>query len=631
MRFSEDFIQKVMEANNIVDIISQYTQLKPSGGGLMGRCPFPDHQEKSPSFSVSETKQVYHCFGCHKSGNIFTFMRDYYGYAFPEAVEFLANRANIPLPKTEQARPEEDRQALRRKEIYRANEITMKFFVEELKRARADSPVKAYVAKRGLTQDTIDAFNIGFAPKEWDALVLHLKSKGVSESVAEEARLITARKEGKSGHFDMFRNRLMFPILNTMGQVVAFGGRVLDPEDNPKYLNSPETPVFEKKKVLYGLNQTGRFIRSEDAALVVEGYMDAVSLYQAGVKNVAAVMSSSLTPEQTRLIKRMTRQVLMLLDGDAAGIDGAVRSLPILLGADVYPKAVILPEGQDPDDFVKARGVEALQELLKGAQELFFLVLSQWMEGYRGDPTEKVKLADKLKPLFETMPDARLRELYLQETARRMGVQEAWLFKAVGVMGGGNRPLSASSGAGFVRTSQRAPFINAETVEKSGSVVAESPENENKVSLLRAPAAELLVLQYSLKSRANFEIFTGLGVLDFILHDGVRKLLTRAVEVYGQDRDRFDKLVSLLVSTVEQPELLFPRELTGAKATEEFDAEKEEKLLRDAVKRVRENNLKERFQKLKQELAADPSPEKLAQLAELQREISSLTKGSGGT
>lgn len=617
MRFSDDFIRRVIEANNLVDIISQYTQLKPTGSGLMGRCPFPDHQEKTPSFSVSETKQVYHCFGCHKSGNIVSFLRDYHGYAFPEAIEWLAKRASIPMPESDRSK-EDDAAAAKRKKIFELNKMATRFFYEQLRQVRPDHYAREYLKKRGLSEEVIEAFQVGLAPKEWDSLLTHFQSKNAPISIAEEARLVVARKDGRSGHFDMFRDRLMFPILNTMGETVAFGGRVLNPEDNPKYLNSPETPVFEKKKVLYGLHQTARFIRSEDQAVIVEGYMDAVSLYQAGIKNVAAVMSSSLTLEQSRLIKRMTRNVVMLLDGDQAGIDGAERSLPILLQGDLYPKGVFLPGGKDPDDFVRDEGAAALKAIIDSAQDLLFVVMDRWLMGYRGEPAEKLKIADKLKPILNGIPDSRLRELYMQEVSQKLQVPQGWLRQALASTNEGpSGPVSQPNRAAAVSPRR-------ELGRSTGPLLpGESPQ----IVLKGAPAGELTVMSLALKSRANFESFSREVSLEWFGHEGVRKILSDATAIYGQDPSRFDRLASLLVSVVDQPGLLFPREPAGHQGPQEVDSELEERWLKDGLRRVRENYLRAQLQRLRAELAQDPSPEKLAKLADMQKEITRLTKG----
>ena len=431
MRFSQEFIERVQESNNVVDIISQYTQLKHTGSGLMGRCPFPDHQEKTASFSVSETKQVYHCFGCHKSGNIFSFLRDYQGLNFPEAVEYLAHRANLTLPSVDAALAnEEDKAKERRKQLLKANKLAANFFNEQMKKASADHSVKKYIEKRGLSAETLEAFQIGYAPKEWDALTLYLQANDISTSVAEEARLLVARKEGKSGHFDMFRDRLMFPILNSMNEVLAFGGRIID-QGEPKYLNSPETPVFIKGRVLYGLHQTARFIRSEDQIIIVEGYMDLVALHQAGIKNVAATLGTALTLDHARIMKRLTQNVLVLFDGDQAGQDAAERSLPLLLQADLYPKGLTLPQGMDPDDYVKTYGAEALKVLMAEAPDLFSMILKSWMAGFKGEPADKIKLIDKVKPILSAIPDYRLKDLYIAELATRAGLSAQWLNQAL--------------------------------------------------------------------------------------------------------------------------------------------------------------------------------------------------------
>src|SRR5437868_3538682 len=437
MKFSPEFIEKVRDANNLVDIISQYTQLKPTGSGLMGRCPFPDHQEKTPSFSLSETKQVYHCFGCHKKGNIFTFLQNYQGMSFPEAIEYLANRASIAMPEknSSEANEYQDRQQERKKLLARVNKLANYYFIEQLKRQPVDHPVKKYIVKRGLSPDVLETFQIGYSTPEWDGLVKYLESKKVPMDLIEEARLAKARAGGKTGHFDLFRDRLMFPILNPMGEAVAFGGRIID-QGEPKYLNSPETPVFVKGRILYGLAQTARYIRTEDQAIIVEGYMDLVALYQAGIRNAAATMGTALTPDHGKLLKRMTKNVVVLFDGDSAGQEAAERSLPILLSADVHPKGLTLPDGMDPDDYVKAKGAEALKDLMTKAPDLFVLILQRWMEDYRGEASQKVKLCDQLKPILEVVPDSRLKDLYVQEAARRMSVPANWLKEALFKPGG---------------------------------------------------------------------------------------------------------------------------------------------------------------------------------------------------
>ena len=612
MRFSQEFIEKVSEANNLVDIISQYTQLKSSGSGLMGRCPFPDHQEKTASFSVSEHKQVYHCFGCHKKGNIFTFLQNYNGMSFPEAVEYLAGRANIALPvpeKYDKGTEQRDLVQEKKKALMQANKIAAHFFVDELNKVSADHPVKKYLAKRGLTQEVIQTFDIGYAPNEWEALEKHLASKNVSPAIAEEARLVKPRTQGKSGYYDIFRDRLMFPIFSPLGEPVAFGGRIIE-QGEPKYLNSPETPVFIKGKVLYGLSQTARYIRTEDVALIVEGYMDLVSLYQAGIRNVVASMGTALTAEHGKLLKRMTRNVVALFDGDSAGMEAAERSLPILLAAGLYPKGLTLPNEMDPDDYVKAYGAETLKKALDQAPDLFSMILDRWMEGYRGDAPEKVKLADKLKPLFDSVPDARLRQLYLEESSQKMGVTFMWLKSALGA-------------APVVRENSPAPSFANPTPSPMVS------SEQEKISLKDAPKAEIMLIGVVLKSRANFEVFLQSGIHAHIVNAGVKQILTRAMEVYRQDLSKFDKLTSLLVTYVDQPELLFMNTPESSSGNEEFDQEQEAKLLRDCFRRVQENFLREQAKQLAKDMKSGPNADhadKLEQIMNIQRNRISLNK-----
>ncbi|QLY25679.1 DNA primase [Bdellovibrio sp. KM01] len=622
MRFSQDFIERVSEGNNLVDIISQYTQLKQSGSGLMGRCPFPDHVEKTPSFSVSEVKQVYHCFGCHKSGNLFSFLREYQGMSFPEAVEYLANRASIPIPAPEAHDPQRDQVADKKKSLLKVNKLAADYFSEQLRRVPNDHPVKKYIASRGLSQEVIDTFGIGYAIAEWDGLERVLQSKQVPMALAEEARLVKARN-GKPGYFDLFRDRLMFPIFSAMGEPIAFGGRYLEKkETEPKYLNSPETPVFIKGRVLYGLSQTARYIRSEDQALIVEGYMDLVSLYQAGIRNSVATMGTALTPEHGKMLKRMTRNVVALFDGDSAGMEAAERSLPILLAADLYPKGLTLPNNMDPDDYVKKYGAEALKVELDRAPDLFVLILNRWMEGYRGDAPEKVKLADKLKPMFEIIPDQRLRDLYLAEAAQKMAVTLPWLRQAVGLQSSG--PVYSQNRSNFSRTVQ--PNQNSSQANPAVGPQASDSVEGGKITLKGASKAEAMLLGLVLKSRASFEQFVNENVLASIAHPGVKKILEKATDVYRQDLNKFDKLTSLLVSYVDQPELLF-LEAPASEGDPGFDEEAEAKLLRDCFKRVRDNFLRDQAKQLALELKSEPSSEKLEQIMKAHRDRLSLNKG----
>ncbi|MBY0554435.1 DNA primase [bacterium] len=613
MRYPPEFVDRVQEANNLVDIISQYTQLKQSGNGYMGRCPFPDHAEKTASFSVSEAKQVYHCFGCKKSGNIFRFLSDYNGMSFPEGIEYLAERASIPLPEPvrEQGSDQYHEQQDKKKSMLRANKMAMEFFRETLKRTSNDHPIRAYIQKRKLKPETLEEFQIGFAPEEWEGLANHLHRNKVPATLAEEARLVKARKEG-NGHFDLFRDRLMFPILSPTQEVLAFGGRIHD-QGEPKYLNSPETPVFNKSKVLYGLAHTAKYIRSEDAVIIVEGYMDLVSLFQAGLRNVAASMGTALTAEHAKLIKRLTTNVIVLFDSDEAGQRAAERSLPLLLAAGLYPKGLSFTDAKDPDEYVTKFGMEALKQKIDSSPELFNMVLQMWMSDYKGEASQKVKLMDLVRPVFDAIPDNRLKSLYAQELSHRMNVGLDWVRSSL---------TSNNSNRDYQR---RSPNEGTAVPAATGADTQKTapPEPKKPLFLISgASQAESLLLQLSLKSRANFEVVLGQQILSQIAHLGVKSLMEKAEQVYRQDANKFDKLTSLLIEYVDRPELLFSNSLIGA---EDFDAEKENKMIMDCCKRIQQTFLKDQAKRIALGINKNDT-EKLKEIDDLQRNRISLNK-----
>jgi DNA primase len=618
VRYPQEFIEKVSESSSLVEVISQYTQLKPSGGGFMGRCPFPDHQEKTASFSVSDAKQVYHCFGCKKSGNIFRFLQDYNGMNFPEALEYLADKNGIPIPQdTSDNKDQNTLNFDKKKLMLKANKLTAEFYQEILKRAPNDSPIKQYVQKRKLKPETIEEFQIGFSPTEWESLSNHLTKNNISLDLAEEVKLVKARKENK-GYFDLFRDRLMFPIHSASGEVLAFGGRIHD-QGEPKYLNSPETYVFSKGKVLYGLAQTAKYIRSEDCAVIVEGYMDLVSLYQSGIKNIAATMGTALTPEHAKLIKRMTTNVVVLFDSDDAGQAAAERSLTILLSQGLFPKGLILTDAKDPDEFVQKFGSDELQKKISSAPELFSVILQSWTTDYRAEASQKVKLVDRIKPIFDSIQDPRLKSLYAEELAGRMNVSMDWLRSAFKTTTSGNNAANNTQG----RT-----FVVSETVSP---VTALPPE----IQLQNAPHVELLLLQLALKSRANFEWIlnqpephTIKQIVSQITHLGVQDLMEKIEQVYRQDVNKFDKFFSLLIEKIDRPELLFDKSNFT-----EFDIEKEQKFLSDTIKKIQQNFLRTQAKKMVNDIkhnktGADNSVdvEKLKEFSDLQKNRLSLKK-----
>ncbi len=628
MRYPQEFIEKVSESASLVEVISQYTQLKPSGGGFMGRCPFPDHQEKTASFSVSDAKQVYHCFGCKKSGNIFRFLQDYNGMSFPEALEYLADKNGIPIPQdTSDNKDQNTLNFDKKKLMLKANKLTAEFYQETLKRAPADSPIKQYVLKRKLKPETIEEFQIGYSPTEWESLAHHLSKHNISLALAEEVKLVKARKEN-NGYFDLFRDRLMFPIHSASGEVLAFGGRIHD-QGEPKYLNSPETYVFSKGKVLYGLAQTAKYIRTEDCAVIVEGYMDLVSLYQSGIKNIAATMGTALTPEHAKLLKRMTTNVVVLFDSDEAGQNAAERSLTILLSQGLFPKGLILTDAKDPDEFVQKFGQEELQNKINLAPDLFSVILQSWMLDYRGEASQKVKLVDKVKVIFESIQDPRLKSLYAEELAGRMNVTIQWLRSAF------TSTNSKNNAQGRTYSIPQQPTTSAADLAHNSSENPLEALVPAEIQLQNAPHVELLLLQLVLKSRANFEWilnqpepYTIKQIMSQITHLGVKDLLEKIEQVYRQDVNKFDKFFSLLIEKIDRPELLFDKSNFM-----EFDIDKEQKFLSDTIKKIQQNFLRTQAKKLVNDIkhskiGNDNSVdiEKLKEFSDLQKNRLSLKK-----
>lgn len=657
MKFTQDFIEKVQHASNIVDIISQYTQLKSSGSGMMGRCPFPDHQEKTASFSVSELKQVYHCFGCHKSGNIFTFLRDYQGLSFPQSIEFLADRAGIPIPQEAEEDKTADLKQRKKKELLHINKEAQNFFAENLKKVSRGSEVFNYLTKRNLSPEIIQTFKLGYALPEWEGLCVYLKKKGLSLELAEEARLVKTKTK-EDGKYDIFRDRLIFPITNSMGEVLAFGGRIIQ-SGEPKYLNSPETLVFQKGKIFYGLEQTAKYIRSEDLIIIVEGYMDLIALYQSGIRNVVATMGTAITSDHGRVIRKLTRNVVVMFDGDSAGKEASERALTVLLEQDLYPRGLTLPDNMDPDDYVKKYGAKDLRDKIDRSLDLMNLIFKEWLVDFHGEPSEKIKLANKLKKVLEVIPDANYKQLYIQQLAPLMGVDKSWL----------NQTINLSTKTGL--SQQGGPSAKNMANQSTPASVATSSfvptleHSEIIYRLKKASKAELLLLSLAIKSYANMKAYLSENVEEFISHPDVKKLLQEAHQVYRQSPEKFDRLTSLLVSKVDEPRLLFFNDplkgyfrssslsaslsekenrfgegsmrgdnlqsehdlelsATQSEQTEEQQKEIEEKILKDAIKRVRENYLKETLKQISHELKLGATPEKMEKMILIQKALKEI-------
>ena len=349
---NDNSVDEIKSRCNIVDVIGQVVPLKKTGSNYKGVCPF--HNEKTPSFVVSETKQIYTCFGCGATGDVIEFVEKYYNLEFKEAIEKIAGQYGIELKNTTQSDG-------RREELYEINRDAATFFYKAF--IKSNNTGYNYMMKRGIDIQTLKKFGVGYADPEWDSLYNYFKEKGTNVNLLIELGLVS---ESKGKYFDKYRNRIMFPIINTRGKIIGFGGRAIG-DDLPKYLNSPESKVFMKKNNLYGINLTRQEIDKEDYAILVEGYMDVISLYESGIRNVCASLGTALTENQAKLLKRYTKNVVLSYDADSAGQNASLRGMDILYNEDCKVKVLQVSDGKDPDEFVRKKGKEAFMKLVKEA------------------------------------------------------------------------------------------------------------------------------------------------------------------------------------------------------------------------------------------------------------------------
>lgn len=414
----EATIEEIRRRTEIVSLIGEYVTLKKAGRNFLGLCPF--HREKTPSFTVSPDKQMFYCFGCSEGGNAVSFLMKLNGLTFPEALRHLAGKVGVVIPEKPMSRQERERSTLN-EQIRRANELAAGFFVRSLQ-SPAGAAAREYLRKRGIGEAAIKAFRLGFAPDGWHHLLDFLGKQGIPPKLAEQAGLLVP-KEGKSpGHYDRFRGRLMIPIEDVDGHVIAFGGRVMGAGE-PKYMNSPESAVYTKGNNLYGLAKTRDAIREKGFAILVEGYFDLIALWGAGIQNVVATLGTALTRAQVDLIRRYTPHVAALFDPDEAGKKALARSLELFLTGNVHARAVILPDGHDPDDFVRTRGREKMEDLLAHALPMADYYIEQILGGKGTLEEDRDKLREAVA-FIGRIENIAERNLFGKKVAEALDVDE---------------------------------------------------------------------------------------------------------------------------------------------------------------------------------------------------------------
>ena len=423
---TKDTIEKVRDVARVEEVIGDVVRLKRRGVNMMGLCPF--HNEKTPSFVVSPAKGIYKCFGCGKSGDSINFVIDHEKLTYPEAIRFLANRYNIEIEEIKVSEEQKQEQSLR-ESLYIALQFAQEWFAKQMWETEDGKAIAySYFKERGFIDETIRQFGLGYSASTSDGFLKDAEKQAFSREVLKAAGLV-GEKDGR--WYDFFRERVMFPIHNVMGKVIGFGGRIM--VSNPKvgkYVNTPETEVYNKSKSLYGIFQAKNEIRRLDNALLVEGYTDVISFHQAGIKNTVASSGTSLTVEQVKLIKRFTENVTIIYDGDAAGIKAAIRGLDIVLEEGLNVKVVLLPDGNDPDSYVRKMGAEVMENYIRDNQKDFVLFKAQLMaDDAQHDPIKKAQLIKDIVHTISLIPDQIKISIYLQECSRLLDIPENVLIR----------------------------------------------------------------------------------------------------------------------------------------------------------------------------------------------------------
>ena len=548
MRISEQKIDEIRNAADVVDIISGYVQLRKRGRNFIGLCPF--HQEKTPSFTVSEEKQIFHCFGCGAGGNVFKFLMDFKNISFVESVEEVADHLGIKI-QYDQSPVDEQQNEL--EELYEINIVAARFFSDNLLKNSACEEAREYFKKRNVKTQTQRVFGTGFAPYGWDSFLAHAKENNVDLKKAKMLGLIDQNDKGE--YYDKFRGRVIFPIFSPNGRVIAFGGRIFEKQENAaKYLNSPESPIYSKRKSLYGLFHSKDEIRKLDRAILVEGYMDLISLFQAGVKNVVASSGTSLTDEQVQLLSRFTKNIIILFDADPAGQKASLRSIEILLKQDFEVKVMSLPKGEDPDSYINNYGKERFDELISSAKNFLEYQTMQFEEqGLFEDPA---KAADAIRELVNTLTlvgDELKRNLLLKTISKKFNLREKLIESEL------NNALQ-----------QRAKTVN--------NAVKQAPKeiklSENLVSISAAKnenpyEKELIRLLYSGKEEVIEYILEKIGIENFV-NDNFRTL----AEVVSHGFNEHKISPAYLIDQIPNEELksfIFKLSLTDETISKKWD------------------------------------------------------------
>jgi DNA primase len=547
---SEEKVSEIRDRSSIVEVISDYINLKKAGKNYRGLCPF--HSEKTPSFMVNEEKQIFHCFGCGAGGDVFAFLMKVGNFSFPQAAEELAKRYGIPLPSRELP-PAKKKEMAKKEILFQINQTASDFFHHLLTRSLEGEQGRKYLSQRGMSEQTIQEHQLGYSLDRWDGLVQHLREKKVSLDLAREIGLVFPKK--KEGWYDAFRGRILFPIFDLHRRVVGFGGRVIK-NGEPKYLNSPESALYHKGEILYGLQVAKGSIQEKDCVILVEGYFDLLTLHQFGLKHSVATLGTALTPQHIRILKRYTKNLITVFDADEAGMKASLRALPLFLEEEVYGKMVLLPEGEDPDGFLRKGHLEDFEKRVTQAVLLIDFFLDWLMKTHGTKSIEgKVKVAEEGMALIDKIPNRIRKNFYIKVLAERLGLSESLLMES---------PRFSSKDRSKV-----------EEGLKQQSVERDFPKSEEMVVRLMVHTPELI------------PAITEEGILREFESPVLRRM-AEGLETLFQKRGRLDLAEALGCFDEDLKERL------GAFAfrESELEAGDREKILRDCIQKIRKKRLK---------------------------------------
>ena len=553
---SEEKVSEIRDRSSILEVVSDYVTLKKSGKNYKGLCPF--HSEKTPSFMVNEEKQIFHCFGCGEGGDVFTFLMKAGHFSFPQAMEELAKRYGIKLPARELSATQK-REMTERESLFRINQITWEYFHDLLTQQREGGEGRKYLSQRGISQEVIEEHGLGYSTDHWDGLVRHLQEKKISLELAWKLGLIFPKK--KEGWYDAFRGRILFPIFDLHQRIVGFGGRLLK-EGEPKYLNSPESSIYHKGEVLYGLQVAKRYATEKDCVIIVEGYFDLLTLHQYGLKHSVATLGTALTTQHIRTLKRYTKTLITLFDADQAGVKATLRSLPLLLEEDVVGKTIVLPKGEDPDGFLRKGNLDDFVKRIEHPLPLVDFFFERLMETYDVKSVDgRVRIAKEGLALLNKIPDKIRRGFYTKALAERLDVEESFLHEMF------------QSSRRVESTTSKEPF-KADEVSKKPSMERALPKSEEIVVRLMVHHPEVIP---TISEKGIIKEFESLplqkvaGVLEDLYIKEGRIDLPKALSLFEEDLKKW---------------------LYGFAFQDNGLEENREKILKDCIQKIREQRIK---------------------------------------